>query len=321
MKKRIIIIVLIAILAVVAIYIISNIGKSRKYIAVVTYVTHPVLNTIQSSFENHLKELIKDDSSYKIIRYNAQGDKNNLDQISQQIEALKPYLIVTISTPVTQKIMKSIDENQKLVYSFVTNPEDLGDDLTRTNSTGLSDAVNYTGNIELIKNLMGENFKMGIIYNPNEDNSVFGINRIKDLISGTNIQLILKTVMNESDIPIVVADLAKNVDCIYITGDNTVVGAAEIVVNECIADSIPVFASDEGSIIESGAMAGISVDYNKLGFETANVVKQVFDGKDPKEISRQKIPGDELIINLKTANLLHFNIPDSIISKANKVVK
>jgi putative tryptophan/tyrosine transport system substrate-binding protein len=320
-RIRILIVAAIVLVAIVGLYLLSTSISTKKKIVVVTWVTHPVLNKIENSFKSQLKELCGVDTNYVIITFNAQNKKDNLVYISRQIKNIKPYLIVTISTPVTQYIMKDIDKDQKIVYTFVTNPSDLGDELTRTNSTGLSDAINYAANIDLISKLLGENIKLGIIYNPNEANSVFGIERVKSIISDSRIQLVPKTVNSESDIPFATSELLNSVDCIYIIGDNTVVGSAKVVINEAINCKKPVFASDEGSIIDNGALCGISVDYSKLGRETAKVVKQIIDGKQPKEIARIQLPGDELIINLLTANLINFSFPDTVLSQANIVIK
>ena len=218
--------------------------------------------------------------------------------------------------------MREADTKQRIVYTFVTNPSDLGDELTRTNSTGLSDAVNYSANIDLIETFFGERAKIGMLYNPNEDNSVHGINAVESIISKShpNMELMKATVIQEADIPTVTAQVASRVNVIYIGGDNTVVGAIAAVGNEALRKGIPVFASDEGSIM-SVAIAGFSVDYKKLGIETAMVVKQVLDGKEPREVPRITLKGDRLIINRVAARQWNFSIPEEILKKADHVIE
>jgi putative ABC transport system substrate-binding protein len=293
-----------------------------KTIAVITFVDHPVLNTIQNSFESYLTELVANKYSINWLRSNAQGRVENLQDISQNILQKNPELIVTISTPVSQSLMRETNQTQKIVFTFVTNPADLGDELTRTNSTGLSDAVNYYENIELIKKLFGKNVIIGMLYNPNEANSVHGINTVETILAKSvdKLRLVKATVVAESDIPTVTSQLAKKVDVIYVGGDNTVVGAIPIVVNEALKKKIPVIASDEGSI-KTQAIAGVSVDYEKLGRETAKVVKQILDGTMPKQIPRIVLRGDKLILNMKAARLFNFVFPDSIIQSADQVIE
>lgn len=271
-------------------------GKKHN-VLVVNFVEHPVLNKIENSFKDRLKELLEKDE-YGIVSMTAQGRVENLASISRQAIRQKPDVIVTISTPVTQAMMREIDDRQKIVYTFVTNPEDLGDELTTTNSTGLSDAVNYADNIRLIKKIYGEDVVIGMVYNPNEANSVYGINVVERLLSKSETELITATADKETQVPEVVRQLANAVDVIYVGGDNTIVGAINAVLLAAKERGTPVFASDSGSI-EAGAVAGISVDYEKLGALTADVVISVLKGGEPNAIPRRTIKGDDLIINEK----------------------
>jgi len=252
---------------------------------------------------------------------NANGRIENLPSISRAMLRKTPYVVIAISTPVSQALMREADTNQKIVYSFVTNPSDLGDELTRTNSTGLSDAVNYAANLELIRDVFGERVTIGMLYNPNEANSVHGVNSVESLIGQLKLQakLVKATVQNESEIPIVTSQIAKEVDVIYVGGDNTVVGAIPAVINEALRKGVPVFASDEGSIM-AGAVAGVSVNYRKLGLETAKVVKEVLDGKEPREIPRITLRGDKLIVNKTAAAAWKLKLPDSVVDRANEVI-
>ena len=322
MKKRkvLISIVVIVIASLLLFSYLSN-RESKEKIAIITYIDHPVLNEIQNSFTKRLNTLIDNSLEYDLINFNAQGRNENLPIIAKQVISINPDLIVTISTPVSQYLMREIKSKQKIVYSFVTNPKDLGDEITRTNSTGISDAINYRGNIELIEELCGESAKVGMLYNPNESNSVFGVKRVKSIIKTKKLDLITKTVTKESEIPLAASELANNVDVIYIGGDNTVVGAAKSLTTEAYSKKIPVFASDEGSIKTGGAVAGISVNYKELGYETAKVVNKILLGKSPREIPRKKIVGDKLILNIKEANSIGFNLDDRVIERADKIIQ
>lgn len=317
MKKKVFLLTAILVILVGGVITLRYISKVDKQseIAVVTYVTHPVLNKIQSSFEAELNALSKHEFSYKLISYNAQGDKEKLPSISRQVLAGKPEIVVTISTPVTQYLMRSADENQKIVYTFVTNPNDLGNDRLRTNSTGLSDAINYTANIDLIWEIYGKQVTIGMIYNPNEDNSVHGINRVEKILNGTESSFIKVAVQKASDIPTAVSQLLGTVDVIYVGGDNMVVGNMTAVVSRAHEKGIPVFASDEGSI-ENGAVAGVSVDYERLGRQTAQMVINVLKGKEPREMKRVKLEGDRLLINQNALRQLGITIPNTVMDQA-----
>ena len=323
MRKKILIISVLILVAAGALWLSNAFPKTgkEKIVAVISFIDHPVLNEIQQSFERRLSGLCSEGNvEYRIISYTAQGNIEQLPAIISQVLSIDPEVIVTISTTVAQYVMREVDNEQKMVYSFVTNPADLGDELIRTNSTGVSDAVNYQENINLVRSIYGDSVRIGMLYNQSESNSTYGMERIRTIIKDLPIQLVAKAVNNDSNIPFLVEDLAKNVDCIYIGGDNTVVGAARAVVSIAKEKSIPVFASDEGSLYSSGAVGGISVNYSKLGNETAQMVYKILQGATPRDLPRQTIVGDKIIINQKEADYFHLNIPKEIIHNADTIL-
>jgi putative ABC transport system substrate-binding protein len=317
MRKLIGILIVVVILVIAGLVILSPKSKG-KTVAVITFVDHPVLNTIQYSFRERLNKICGSSQVPRIQVYNGQGRTENLPSLCKQVIQQKADIILTISTPVTQALMREVDKDQRVVYTFVTNPSDLGDELTRTNSTGLSDAVNYAANLDLIKRVFGSKTKIGMVYNPNEANSVHGIKTVESLISGLGMTLLKGTVVREADIPTVTSQIASAVDVIYVGGDNTVVGAIPAVTQAAQEKGISVFASDSGSV-EAGAAAGISVDYAKLGRLTADVVKKILDGEEPRKIARITVPGDQLIVNKSAINRAKLTIPPDLLKNAKFV--
>ena len=59
-------------------------------------------------------------------------------------------MIVPVSTPVTQAVFKEAPPTQKVIFSTVTNPGDVGMDEKPANMTGVCDRVNYDANFDLI---------------------------------------------------------------------------------------------------------------------------------------------------------------------------
>lgn len=320
--KKLIVPLIVIVFAGVMLWFLLKPDEAGRTIGIITFVDHPVLNTIQKSFQEKLQKLVGTDYEINFLVSNAQGRTENLQNISRNVLRRKPDVVVTISTPVSQALMREADAEQKIVYTFVTNPSDLGDELTRTNSTGLSDAVNYSANIHLIETFFGREATIGMLYNPNEDNSVHGINAVESIMakSHAEMELMKATVVRETDIPTATAQIASRVDVIYVGGDNTVVGAIETVGNEALRKSVPVFASDEGSIT-SVAIAGFSVDYRRLGVETAVVVKQILDGREPREVPRITLKGDKLIVNQAAAKRWNFSIPQEVLEKADQIIE
>ncbi len=296
-------------------------SKKEKVISVISFINHPIFNQIESSFKDELKKQLGEDYKYNLVENNAQGNADNLPSISSQVIALNPDIIVPISTPVTQSILRYVKPENKVVYTFVSDTMNLKDALQKTNTTGLSDVINYRANLELIQSIYGKKVNIGILYNPNEANSVKGVNEINELVKASpETKIIYSTIANQSDISLTANQMMKSVDVFLSIGDNTVGAGLKIIIDQAKEQHKAVFAIDEASIKELGALGGVSVDYDLLGRETAKVVASVLkDGKQPKDLPKIMFYGNTLIINSTTATALNITIQNYILSKAQVV--
>lgn len=302
----------------------ENNKKGKVTISLVSFISsHPIFMKIENSFKEELSKQMGDSVKYSIILGNAQGNMEALPTVASSAVNISPNIIVSISTPVTQAIMRAADDKTKIVYTFVSDTLNLKDALQKTNSTGLSDIINYKGNIELIQSIYGEDVKIGILYNPNEANSIKGISEIKDILKTNNrTKLVLSTVTNENEVPIVSKNLIRNVDVILSIGDNTVASGLKAVINNAFESKKGVFAIDEGSIEEMGAVGGISVDYEKLGKETAVMVANIIKKNiEPRSIKKIMLHGNKLILNKKVINSLKLNINRNLYLKADLIIE
>lgn len=308
----------------IAILLIAIVGcnsKKEKVISIISFINHPIFNQIENSFKDELKKQLGADYKYTLIENNAQGNSDNLPSISAQVIALNPDVIVAISTPVAQSILRYVKPENKIVYTFVSDTSNLKDALQKTNTTGLSDVINYKANLELIQSIYGKKVNIGVLYNPNEANSVKGVSELNDLIKSTpDTKIIYSTVTNQNEISLAANQMMKDVDVFLSIGDNTVGAGLKIIIDQAMQAHKAVFAIDEASIKELGALGGVSVDYDLLGRETAKVVVSVLrDGKEPKDLPKIMFYGNSLIINSTTAAALNITIPSDILSKAQIV--
>jgi putative ABC transport system substrate-binding protein len=72
---------------------------------------------------------------------------------------------------------------------------------------------------------------------------------------------------------------------------------------------------------QKGALASYGVDYFDLGKQTARLAVQVLAGRKPSEIPSEPPRKFHFVINLKSASQLGIEIPESVLIKANKIIK
>jgi putative ABC transport system substrate-binding protein len=323
MKRAIYKFVMIAVLASIAISIsfcTSNTKQKAstiKYnnenqkIAIMTFVNHEILNSIQEGIQIRLKEIGYKDENIKIINANGEMDKVNL--FAKQLATSNYNILIPISTPVSQSVIKASAGKTPIVYTFVSDPASIGviNNKAPHNVTGLSDVINYEGNLKLIKKILPKITKIGLIYNASESNSVIGIKECRRIGPSLNIKFEEVAISSSNEILNASRLIINKVDAIYIGGDNTVVSGITALVKVGKENNKPIFASDMGSVKE-GAVMALSVDYTDFGKKTADIVDRILKGEKTNNISPIKVLGTKLIVNKGTLRYLDLSIPKDI---------
>jgi putative tryptophan/tyrosine transport system substrate-binding protein len=69
------------------------------------------------------------------------------------------------------------------------------------------------------------------------------------------------------------------------------------------------------------ASPAYSVNFHEVGRLSAKYVQRILTGVNPKDLPVEGIDKIELIINLKTAKQIGLTIPQSVLYRADKVIK
>jgi putative ABC transport system substrate-binding protein len=186
--------------------------------------------------------------------------------------------------------------------------------------TGVSDAVNYEANIDLIQELFPSASSIGMVYNPGERNSQFGVERTREILDSRQLTLTATTVSGSGEVGDAARSLVGRVDVIYVGSDNTVVSALEALLSVARESRLPVIASDAGSV-EKGALAAVSVDYERVGRAAGYLVADVLDRRiAPGELEPVVVRGDALILNLASSKKLGIAVPEEVRSRAVRTI-
>lgn len=295
-------------------------SASDLRVVIFSYVNHPVLDLVRDSFKEKLSNLASQSSrKVNFVDYNADGIDGQLASLSRVILQSEFDLAVPIATPVSVQLIRDASVDRPILYSFVTNPENLGAGRFEKNVTGVSDVVNYPANVSLIFDWMHEVKTIGMLFNPSEPNSVDAVERVRPLVEKREAKLRLVEVAGGEHVATAAQNLAPYVDAFYIGGDNTVVGAAKDLIMVAKRNGKPVFASDSGSVA-NGAVAAVSVDYKEIGIETANTAWQILSTeKKPRDIPPVSVSGKTVLYNPNSLEALSLTVPESYATRARSV--
>jgi putative ABC transport system substrate-binding protein len=307
-------------------------GEKVYKIGVFQIVDHPALNAARQGFEDALTAaVVAKGENVTYDEQNAQGEPSNAATIAQSFVNEGVDLICAIATPCVQAAALAVNGTDiPVVFNSVTNPVVAGVvdswDVPGGQVTGVSDIAPVEPQLELIIDILEANNltfeKLGVIYNPSEDNSVYQVDtqllEAKEALNLT-IDVVKSPAYSTDDVSAAAQALVGEVDAIWVPTDNTVVAAFEAVVAVAEDNDIPLFAADT-STVERGAIGCWGLDYYDVGYSSGEMAADILlNGADPATMPVQTAPANLLYLNTGAANETGVTIPQALINEADVV--
>lgn len=325
MKKRIIATVILAVLS--ATFMIGCSGKKdgEFIIGIGQFAEHGSLDNCREGFIAGLEEEgYKEGVNLKILYENSQADANMASQISKNFIAKKADLICAIATPMAQSAFGAT-KNTKIpvIFTAVTDPIKAelakADGTPNGNTTGTSDKLPVEKQLEMIRAILPEAVKIGIMYSTSEVNSLSAIEEYKAVAPNYGFEIIESGISTIADVPLAADSLLEKVDCINNLTDNTVVSALPTILNKASKKNIPVFGS-EVEQVKIGCLASVGLDYFDLGKQTGKMAAQVLSGeKKASEINFEIIEEFAFYGNSMVAKNLGITLPENLVEGAKEM--
>lgn len=285
-------------------------------IGVIQLVEHSALDANYKGFVDGLAEAgYVDGQNISIDYHNAQGEQVNCVTIAEKLVNDRDDLIFAIATPAAQAVA-NITKNIPIVISSVTDPESaklvLKNTAPGTNVTGTSDLTPCEAQMDLLKKLVPNAVKVGMLYCSSEQNSHFQIALAKAACDKLGLKYVDGTVSNSNEIQQVVTSLCGKVDAIYSPTDNMIAAGMATVAQVANEKGIPTICGEEGMVV-AGGLATYGINYYELGKQTAAMAVEILrDGKKPAEMPIQYLQKCDLSINEATAKALGITIPENL---------
>lgn len=296
-----------------------------KTVAITQIAEHPSANAVREGILAALKDNgYENGKTLKLIFENAQGSPVTATQIAKKFVALKPNVIIPITTPSTQAVVKA-NENYSLpiVFAAVTDPVASGIvtslDHPGGNITGVTDAAPIKRQFDIFKQILPHLKTLGVIYNPGDNSSITPVKEAREISKDMGITLVESTAFKTSDVPGALQQLAgKKVDAIFVPLDNTILSAMDAVLKIAFQYNIPVFTSDSDSVAQ-GALASSGYSHFDTGYAAGKIAAQVLKGANVGSIPIANAQNLNVYINLKSAKKLNVTFPKAIIKIAKEM--
>ena len=325
MRRKVMAMVMAAMTMAAAMAVPAMADEESVTIGISQFAEHGSLDNCREGFLEGLKEAGYEEGKNLTIEYqNAQADTGNAATIADSFVNKKVDLICAIATPSAMSAYNSaMDADIPVIYTAVSDPAGAGlvneDGTNVGNITGTSDKLPVTEQMALIRELMPDAKKIGILYTTSEANSVSTIQEYKDHAEEYGFEIVDTGINTIADVEMAAKDLASKVDCISNLTDNTVVSALQTVLAAANDAKIPVFGS-EVEQVKNGCVAAVGIDYVALGKQTGEMAAKVLKGEaTAAETPFEICEGGNVYVNTEAAGNVDFTISDDVLGEAAEI--
>ncbi len=280
---------------------------------------HGSLDNCREGFIEGLKqEGFEEGKNLKIDYKNASFDTGTCSTIAQGFVSGKADLICAIATPAAQACYLAASEEQiPVVFTAITDPA--GAALTDGEITGTSDVLPVQAQLSMIRSLMPDAKKIGILYTTSESNSEYTLEMYKKYAPDYGFEIVDKGITAASDVPMALESVMNDVDCFSNLTDNTVVGQLDIILDKAGEAGKPVFGS-EIEQVKKGCAAAEGLEYFDLGVQTGKMAAKILKGeKKASEIPFETVTDNHLYVNTAVLEKFGLVLDEKLSERANIV--
>ena len=253
---------------------------------------------------------------------NAQADTATTAQMADVLAATSD-MICAIATPAAMSAFNAAeDAGIPVIYTAVSDP--VGAQLAGADGanpgqiTGTSDALPVEAQLKLIRALMPDATKIGILHTTSETNSDSTLAEYQRLAPEYGFEIIDKGISTGADLPMALDALLPQVDCTTNLTDNTVVSYLAVVLEKSAEYGKPVFGS-EIEQVRMGCVASEGLEYVELGRQTGRMAARVLRGESAQDIPFELITNSYLYVNPDAMAQYGLTVPADLAERVNEV--
>lgn len=259
----------------------SNGSSSKKYtIGICQLMEHEALDAATKGFKDTLtKKLGKDNVEFD--EQNAQGESTNCSTICNGFVTSNVDLILANATGALQAATQATADIPILGtsvsdYATALNIKDWKGK-TGTNVSGTSDLAPIDQQEAILKEIIPNAKKVGILYCSSEPNSAYQSKLMQEALKKDGIAYKEYTAADSNEIQSITTTACDECDVLYVPTDNTMASSVNTIKNVAIPAGIPMIAGRKG--ICAAGVATLSIDYYNLGCQTGEMAYDILKNK------------------------------------------
>ena len=251
------------------------------------------------------------------------------DRVSEAVADLaqrKPDVIVVESTPAALAA-KRATSTVPIVMALVSDP--VGSGLVASlgrpggNITGLTNqTVDLAAKrLQLLKEAIPGARRVVVIFNPDTLPNKTMTEHLRKAAPGIGVKLQFITVRNVEELRSAFSGLGpSNVDALLIVDDAFMTTLGDEFIQLGMDARLPIVYAHK-PLARKGVLLSYAVDHPAMFRHAAGYVDKILKGAKPSNLPIEQPTTFELLVNLKTAKALGITIPESILVRADEVIR
>ena len=296
----------------------SSESSGQTYtIGICQQMEHEALDQATQGFKDACTELFGE-GNVEFDEQNAQGEQAMCSTIINNFVSSDVDLILANATLPLQTAAQATADIPILGTSITDYATALGIDdwtgATGVNISGTSDLAPIDQQEDMLKELLPDTKKVGILYCSAEPNSQYQAQLFEKALDEHGIAYEEYTAADSNEIQTVVNSAIETCDALYIPTDNTMASNTQIVNNICMPAKVPVIAGEQGICAGCG-IATLSISYYDIGYTAGEMAYQVLvEGEDISTMEIQTAPEVTKMYNPTICEELGIEIPDDYVA-------
>jgi putative ABC transport system substrate-binding protein len=232
----------------------------------------------------------------------------------QKIESLRPQLIFTVGSNAAE--WASRQTSAIPIVATLCFDSDIFD--RSANVTGVKMLYSLSSQFEWLKQVFPNRKHLGYLYNPKEHLRL--IDALKKIGHREGFRLTEYPVDEPKELPVVLDQISENIDLLLAIPDQRIISTQtiEAILLTSFRKKIPLIGFSD-NWARSGALYGISWEYDELGMQSADIAKRLLRGVPVSAINPEAPSRFNYSVNTTIARRMNISIPPSVINHAKFV--
>ena len=268
-------------------------AQEAKRVAIASFGPHPSLSQVIAGFKQALTD--KGYIEGQRITYDYSDcnfDPALIPQVLGKLQADKPDLMLTVTTPMTLAAVKLVrDPSLPIVFAPVTDPVQAGLvpswEHGSARFVGASNLQSTEAVIDFASTLLGPVHSFGMLFNPGDANDVVGKTYAEAAAKAKGVEFRAISVDSVNDIQQRTTAL-NGVDFIYAIPSSLLMPALPAIATAADRMKIPAISSSPSGAEEHIVLAAYSVSWTKVGYAAGLEAAQILGGAKPSDLANYK---------------------------------